>query len=71
MGSFVEVEVLLRSAHDCLVGLIEVLLGDHISILSHCLHTGLLADTGDICSADLVGTADILLEVHVFGKVHL
>ena len=70
-GSFVKVEVLLRPAHDGLVGLVEVLLGDHVSILSHRLHAGLLADAGDICSADLVRTAHVLLKVNVFRKVHL
>lgn len=69
--SFVEIEVFLRSAYHCLVGLIEVLLGDHVSILPHCLHACLLADAGDVCSTDLVRPAHVLLQIDVFGKVHL
>jgi hypothetical protein len=69
--SFIEVEVLLRPAHHCLIGLVEVLLGDHVSILPHCLHARLLADAGDVGSADLIGTAHVLLQIDVFRKVHL
>ena len=65
-SSFVEVEVFLSPLDHCLVGLVEVLLCDHVSILSHGFHTSLLTDTGDICSTDLVRTTHVLLQVHVF-----
>lgn len=70
-ASFVKVEVLLSSAHDCLVALVEVLLRDHVSILADGLHARLLANTGDVSSADLIRTAHVLLQVHVFRQVHL
>ena len=69
-ASFVKVEVLLGPAHDCLVALVEVLLRDHVSILADGLHARLLADAGDVSRADLVRSAHVLLEVHVFREVH-
>ncbi len=67
----IEVEVLLSTTHDCLVSLVEVLLGYHVSILSYCLHTRLLADARNIRSAYLVRSTHVLLQVHIFRKVHL
>jgi hypothetical protein len=63
--SFVEVEILLGSLHYSLVSLVEILLGYDVSILSHCLHSGLLTDACDIGSTDLVGSTHVLLEIHI------
>jgi hypothetical protein len=68
--SLVEVEIFLRSADDSFVSLIKILLGNNIPILSDSLHTSLLADTGNISSADLIGSAHVLFEVDVFREVH-
>jgi hypothetical protein len=69
-GSFIEIEVLLGPANDSLVSLVEVLLSDHVSILANRLHAGLLANAGNISSADLIGTTHVLLQINVLGKVH-
>lgn len=66
-ASFVKVEILLSPSHNSLVTLIEVLLSDHVSILADCLHSRLLANTCNVSSADLIRTAHVLLQVHVFG----
>lgn len=70
MLSFIEVEVLLGTFHHCLVGFVEVLLGYHVSILSHCLHAGLLADACDVGCTDLVRSAHIQLQIDVLGQIH-
>ena len=68
--SFVKVVVFLGSTDHCFVGLIEILLGDHVTIFSHSFHTSLLTDTGDISCTDLIGSANVLFQVHIFSHVH-
>lgn len=69
--SFVEVEILLSSLDHCLVSFVEILLSYDVSILSDCLHSGLLADAGNICSTDLVRSTHVLFEIHILRKIHL
>ena len=38
LGSLVEVEILLSSLYDYFIGLVEIFLGDDVSVLSHGLH---------------------------------
>jgi len=69
--SFIEIKVFLRASYHCLVRFIEILLRDHVSIFTYCLHSGLLTDACYIGSTDLVRPTHILLQINILSKIHL
>lgn len=67
----IEVKLSVSLLNNLFVCFLEVLGKDNISVFTHSMHSGLLADGVDVGCTDLLGSRHEVLQVNLFTEVHL